>query len=68
MPSSSRHIMGSRRTYRSAAPAASAVQERVGLSQRNILVRLRQRIKTLGAKNRELTERLERPYGVIAQT
>jgi hypothetical protein len=68
MPSTSRHIMGSRRTYRSVAPAASGLQERIGFSQRNILVTPGQQIKSLEARNRELTELLERAYGGIAQT
>jgi hypothetical protein len=54
-------------TVTARTPAASAVPDRVGLSRRNILATLRQRIKTLEAKNRELTDLLERAYGVIAR-
>ena len=61
-------IMRSRRTtsYRVAA-SASAAQDRERLSRQNIVATLRLRIKTLEERNSELTELLERAYGVIAQ-
>jgi hypothetical protein len=46
----------------------SAKQDREHQSRQNIVAALRLRIKTLEEKNRELTELLERAYGVIAQT
>ena len=62
-------IMRSRRTTnRRGIASASAKQDRERLSRQNILTTLRLRIKTLEEKNRELTELLERAYGVIAQT
>ncbi len=48
-------------------PAVSTAQECERLSRLNITATLRMRIKTLEG-NRELTELLERAYGVIAQT
>ncbi len=44
------------------------VRNRQWLSRQNIMKTLRLRIKTLEEKNRELTEKLERAYGVICQT
>jgi len=44
------------------------VRNREWLSRQNIMKTLRLRIKTLEEKNRELTEKLERAYGVICQT
>jgi hypothetical protein len=38
------------------------------VSTQNIIATLRLRIKTLEEKNRELTELLERAYGLIAKT
>jgi hypothetical protein len=62
-------IMRSRRTAtHRERPSASAAQDRERLSKQNIVATLRLRIKTLEEKNRELTELLERAYGVIAQT
>lgn len=62
-------IMRSRKTtgHRS-VPSASAAQDRERLSRQSIVATLRLRIKTLEERNRELTELLERAYGVIAQT
>jgi len=61
-------IMRSRRTTRHrVAPSASAAQDRERLSRQNIVATLRLRIKTLEERNSELTELLERAYGVIAQ-
>lgn len=62
-------IMRSRRTtnYRVMASASDS-QDRERRSRQNIVATLRLRIKTLEEKNRELTELLERAYGVIAQT
>ena len=50
-----------------AAPAPSGSQRREHLSRQNIVATLRLRIKSLEDKNRELTELLERAYGVIAK-
>jgi Family of unknown function (DUF6262) len=62
-------IMRSRRTTNhGVVPFASATQDRERLSRQNIVATLRLRIKTLEERNRELTELLERAYGVIAQT
>jgi acetaldehyde dehydrogenase (acetylating) len=62
-------IMRSRRTTNhGVVPSASASQDRERLSRQNIVTTLRLRIKTLEERNRELTELLERAYGVIAQT
>ena len=62
-------IMRSRRTtnHREFA-SASAAQDRERLSRQNIVTTLRLRIEILEERNRELTELLERAYGVIAQT
>jgi membrane-bound lytic murein transglycosylase B len=62
-------IMRSRRTtnHRVVLPE-SASQERERLSRQNVVATLRLRIEALEEKNRELTEQLERAYGVIAQT
>jgi hypothetical protein len=49
------------------APSASAAQDRERLSRQNIVATLRLRIKTLEERNSELTELLERAYGVIAE-
>jgi hypothetical protein len=60
-------IMRSRRTTtHGVGPFGSASQDRERLSKQNMLAALR--IKALEEKNRELTELLERAYGVIAQT
>jgi len=62
-------IMRSRRTANhGVVPSTSASQARECLSRQNIVTTLRLRIKTLEERNRELTELLERAYGVIAQT
>ena len=62
-------IMRSRRTTtHGVVHFGSASQDRERLSKQNIVATLRLRIKTLEEKNRELTELLERAYGVIAQT
>ncbi|MGC2529846.1 MAG: DUF6262 family protein [Candidatus Acidiferrum sp.] len=62
-------IMRSRRTTsHSAVPPVSAAQDRERLSRQNVVATLRLRIKTLEEKNRELTELLERAYGLIAKT
>jgi hypothetical protein len=61
-------IMRSRKTTSQIAPCGSASQDRERLSKQNIVATLRLRIKALEEKNRELTELLERAYGVIAQT
>jgi hypothetical protein len=62
-------IMRSRRTTsHKVVPSVSAKQDREHQSRQNIVAALRLRIKTLEEKNRELTELLERAYGVIAQT
>jgi hypothetical protein len=61
-------IMRSRRaTSHRVAPSASAAQDRERLSRQNIVATLRLRIKTLEERNSELTELLERAYGVIAE-
>lgn len=62
-------IMRSRKTtsYR-AVPSASAAQDREHLSRQSIVATLRLRIKTLEERNCELTELLERAYGMIART
>lgn len=62
-------IMRSRRTtnYRVIASASDS-QDRERRSRQNVVATLRLRIKTLEERNRELTELLERAYGVIAQT
>jgi flagellar motility protein MotE (MotC chaperone) len=60
-------IMRSRKTVSQMAAPASASQLRERQSLQNI-VTLRLRIKALEERNRELTEQLERAYGVIAQT
>jgi hypothetical protein len=49
-------------------PPASASQDRERLSRQNFVASLRLPIKTLEEKNRELTELLERAYGLIAKT
>jgi Family of unknown function (DUF6262) len=62
-------IMRSRRTtHHLAVLPGSASQERERLSRQNIVATLRLRIKTLEEKNRELTDLLERAYGLIAKT
>jgi hypothetical protein len=62
-------IMRSRKTLSQKAISSGAVtQDRRQASARNIIATLRLRIKTLEEKNRELTELLERAYGVIAKT
>jgi Family of unknown function (DUF6262) len=62
-------IMRSRRTtHHLALLPGSASQERERLSRQNIVATLRLRIKTLEEKNRELTDLLERAYGLIAKT
>jgi hypothetical protein len=58
-----------RKTLSQKAISSGAVtQDRRQASARNMIATLRLRIKTLEEKNRELTESLERAYGVIAQT
>jgi hypothetical protein len=61
-------IMRSRNTVTQMASPASAPQLRERQSRQNIVTTLRLRIKALEERNRELTEQLERAYGVIAQT
>jgi hypothetical protein len=61
-------IMRSRKTTCHMVPPPSASQNREGLSRQKIVATLRLRIKALEKRNRELTEQLERAYGVIAQT
>jgi uncharacterized protein DUF6262 len=62
-------IMRSRRTTNHGlVPSASASQDRERLSRQNIVTTLRLRIRILEEKNRELTELLERAYGLIAKT
>ena len=61
-------IMNSRKQQGQVTPPLSPSQERERLSRQNIVATLRLRIKTLEERNRELTELLERAYGVIAQT
>jgi rRNA maturation endonuclease Nob1 len=62
-------IMRSRRTtIHRVVPSASATRDRERLSKQNIVATLRLRISTLEEKNRELTELLERAFGVIAQS
>ena len=61
-------IMSSRKPLSNPAPLASATQDRERVSRQNIVATLRLRIKTLEERNRELTELLERAYGVIVQT
>jgi Family of unknown function (DUF6262) len=61
-------IMRSRKTVSQMASPASASQLRERQSRQNIVTTLRLRIKALEERNRELTEQLERAYGVIAQT
>src|SRR5262245_12881929 len=60
-------IMRSRKTMSQIASPASASQLRERQSHQNIVTRLRLRIKALEERNRELTEQLERAYGLIAQ-
>jgi hypothetical protein len=61
-------IMRSRKTMSQMASPASASQLRERQSRQNIVTTLRLRIKALEERNRELTEQLERAYGLIAQT
>jgi hypothetical protein len=62
-------IMRSRgATTHGVVPSASASQDRERRSKQNNVTTLRLRIKTLEERNRQLTELLERAYGVIAQT
>jgi len=61
-------IMRSRKTVSQMASPASASQLRERQSRQNIVTTLRLRIKALEERNRELTEQLERAYGVIAET
>ena len=58
----------SRKTMSQIASPASASQLRERQSRQNSVTTLRLRIKALEERNRELTEQLERAYGVIAQT
>ena len=60
-------IIRSRKTTSRMVPPASASQDRERLSRQNVVATLRLRIKTLEEKNRELTELLERAYGLIAK-
>jgi hypothetical protein len=55
-------------TSHRAVPSASAAQDREHLSRQSIVATLRLRIKTLEERNCELTELLERAYGMIART
>jgi hypothetical protein len=58
-----------RKTLSQKAISSGAItQDRRQASARNMIATLRLRIKTLEEKNRELTESLERAYGVMAQT
>lgn len=59
-------IMSSRKTPRHAAALSSAPQDRERVSRQNVVATLRLRIKTLEAKNRELTGLLELAYGELA--
>ena len=59
-------IMRSRRTSTDVAPPASASRDRERTSKQNIVATLRLRIKSLEAKNRELTGLLELAYGELA--
>jgi hypothetical protein len=59
-------IMRSRRTMPDVAPPTSASRDRERASRQNIVATLRLRIKTLEAKNRELTSLLELAYGELA--
>ena len=61
-------IMSPRKPLSNPAPLASATRDRERVSRQNIVATLRLRIKTLEERNRELTELLERAYGVIVQT
>jgi hypothetical protein len=62
-------IMRSRRIVsHKAISSGAATQDRRRVSTQNIIATLRLRIKTLEEKNRELTELLERAYGLIAKT
>jgi hypothetical protein len=61
-------IIRSRKTTSRMVPPESASQDRERLSRQNIVATLRLRIKTLEEKNHELTELLERAYGLIAKT
>jgi len=61
-------IMRLRKTVSPMASPASSSQLRERQSRQNIVTTLRLRIKALEERNRELTEQLERAYGVIAQT
>ena len=61
-------IMRSRKAMSHMVSPASASQVRERQSRQNIVTTLRLRIKALEERNRELTEQLERAYGVIAQT
>ncbi|MBZ5658348.1 MAG: DUF6262 family protein [Acidobacteriia bacterium] len=47
---------------------SSLIRDRERLSRQNVVATLRLRIKALEERNRELSELLERAYGVIAQT
>jgi hypothetical protein len=60
-------IMRSRGTQRPTV-RTSFVRDSGRLSRDNIVATLRLRIRTLEERNRELTEQLERAYGLIAQT
>jgi Family of unknown function (DUF6262) len=60
-------IIRSRRITTRIASPASASRDRERVSRQNIVATLRLRIKTLEEENRELTERLEHAYGVIAE-
>jgi len=61
-------IMRSRKTMSQMASPVSASQLRERQSRQSIATTLPLRIKALEERNRELTEQLERVYGVIAQT
>ena len=61
-------IVRSRKTMSQMASPVSASQLRERQSRQSIATTLPLRIKALEERNRELTEQLERVYGVIAQT
>lgn len=60
-------IMRLRKSQTLRSPAESERAARGNLSTKSVIATLRLRIKKLEEKNRELTERLEHAYGVIAE-
>jgi hypothetical protein len=60
-------IMRLRKSQTWESPAESERVARRDLSTKSVIATLRLRIKKLEEKNRELTERLEHSYGVIAE-